>query len=177
MKTEVKETVSRRELADHLEALVSQLRAGLVEVDGQSWQVPESLEIKKTVKEKKGMMRYKLEWQWPTLADYDQSTQQEAVRWQNGFKQVKKDLALSFKQLRQAVGQGLLPDKQVLDEFAAHSRVFTSMAEPEWEESAQEFMEHLENLYRSVELKQMELVAHELNDLQNRMKACHREFG
>ncbi len=177
MKTEIKETCTRRELADYLETLASQLRSGMVQVAEASWQVPESLEIKKAVKEKKGAIKYKLEWQWPTLAEYDQSAQQETVRWQNSFKQLKKDLARCSKELRQAVNERRLPDKQLLDDFAAYSRTFTDMAEPEWQESAQEFMEHLENLYRSVELKQMDLVAHELNDLQNRMKACHREFG
>lgn len=176
MKTEIKETCTRHELADYLETLASQLRSGMVQVADASWQVPESLEIKKAVKEKKGTIKYKLEWQWPTLAEYDEGAQQETVRWQTSFKQVKKDLARSFKELRQAVNEGQFPDKQILDDFAAHSRIFADMAEPDWQESAQEFMEHLENLYRSIELKEMELVAHELNDLQNRMKACHREF-
>ena len=177
MKTEIKETCTRGELADYLEALASQLRSRMVQVADASWRVPESLEIKKAVKEKKGSIKYKLEWQWHTLADYDEGAQQETERWQTSFKQVKKDLARSFKELRQAVNEGGLPDKRLLDDFAAHSRTFTDMAEPEWQESAREFMEHLENLYRSVEVKQMELVAHELDDLQNRMKSCHREFG
>lgn len=176
MKTKIKETYTRQELADYLEKLSSQLRAGAVEVGGESWHVPESIRVSRGIKEKKGFISCKLEWQWPSLLDYDEARQKEVLQWQTSFKQVKKDLARSFKQLRQAINDGLPPDKAILDEFAAHSRSFVALADPEWQDEANEYMDHLDNLFRSIELNHRESVVHELNDLQNRMIACHKEF-
>jgi hypothetical protein len=39
-----------------------------------------------------------------------------------------------------------------------------------------EYQDHLENLKRAVENKQLEVVHHEIRDLRARMKACHRDF-
>lgn len=176
VKTKIKGTYTRQELAEYLEKLSSQVRTGIVEVGEEAWNVPESVRVSRTVKEKKGIISCKLEWQWPVLLDHDEAKQKEVIQWQSSFKKVKKDLARSFKQLKKAINDELSPNEAILDEFATHSRAFVDLADPEWQDEASEYMDHLENLVRSIELNQRESVLHELNDLQNRMNACHREF-
>ena len=48
--------------------------------------------------------------------------------------------------------------------------------DPEWQEAMIEYQDHLENLKRAVENKQLEVVHHEIRDLRARMKSCHRDF-
>jgi len=148
MKTKIKETCSREELIAHLEHLLAQLRSGSVEVAGQTWRVPASVETTSVIKEKKGVLRYKLEWQWPTLSDYDDSSREQLVKQQTSFKQLKKDLAGSFKRLKQAVTSAIPLEAKLLDEFVSHSRAFVETAEPEWRDAAGEYMDHVENLLR-----------------------------
>ena len=52
----------------------------------------------------------------------------------------------------------------------------SDLAEPEWQDAINEYMDHLENLKRAVEKQQLEVVAHELRDLKSRWIACHRDF-
>ena len=49
-------------------------------------------------------------------------------------------------------------------------------ADPEWQEAMIEYQDHLENLRRAVENKQLEVAHHEVRELRARMKACHREY-
>lgn len=176
MKTKIEGTCSREELIAHLEHLIEQLRGGSIEVAGQTWRVPPSIETASVIKEKNGMLRCKLEWRWPTLVDYDNASRDALTKRQTSFKQIKKDLAGSFRGLKQAVVSGSTPDAKLLDEFVGQSRAFVAGADPEWLEAANEYMDHVENLLRSVRQNDPDAILHEVNDLENRMKTCHREF-
>jgi XXXCH domain-containing protein len=169
-------TLSRLELADYLQDLSEALRRGTLAAQGRHWTVPDDLEVGMEFKEKKGRLNVKLSWSWATLKDYAPASRNEVSRWQDDLKTVKKRLAASFKALQQAVGQGAFPDTRTLEDFVESSRAFTAMAEPDWEQAMQEYLDHLANLQRAVEGRQQEVMLHELRDLQNCMASCHREF-
>ena len=176
MEEKFEKTCTREEMADTLEKLAAQLRSGSAQIDQQVRQVPRSLEMKLHVKEKKGRVRYKVEWNWSSLEDYDEAARGELLEQRQSFKQIKKNLALAFKQLKRALPENVSPDDAVVREFVVSTRAFVALAEPEWRQPAEDFMGHLENLLRTLESGQSELVLHELTDLENRMVACHREF-
>jgi len=169
-------TFSRQELADYLQGLSEQVRRGALEAYGRQWTVPEAIDARLQVKEKKGYLAVKLGWSWPTLGDYGRKAKAEVRRWQDDLKMVKKRMGASFKQLQQAVAQGAFPDARVLDDLAESSRAFAAMAEADWQGAMQEYLDHLANLQHAVATRQQEVVLHELRDLQNCMAACHREF-
>ena len=170
------QTLSRLELADYLENLSEQLRRGSLETHGRHWTVPDDLDVRREVKEKKGYLVAKLSWSWSTLGDYDRSSREEVRRGQDSMKTVKKRMGASFKALQQAVGQGAFPDDRTLEDFVAASKAFATMAEPDWQGAMQEYLDHLANLQHAVENRQQEVMLHELRDLQTCMSSCHREF-
>ena len=176
MEEKLEKTCTREEMADTLEKLAAQLRSGSTEIEQQVRQVPENLEMKLHVKEKKGRVRYKVEWNWSSLEDYDEAARGQLLEQRQSFKQIKKNLAMAFKQLKRALPEGAAPDDAVVREFMVSTRAFVALAEPEWRQPAEEFMGHLENLLRALESGQRESVLHEMTDLENRMVACHREF-
>jgi XXXCH domain-containing protein len=176
MEEKFERTCTREEMADTLEKLAAQLRSGSTEIEQQVRQVPGNLEMKLHVKEKKGRVRYKVEWNWSSLEDYDEAARGQLLEQRQSFKQIKKNLALAFKQLKRALPENVSPDDAVVREFVVSTRAFVALAEPEWRQPAEEFMGHLENLLRALESSQRESVLHELTDLENRMVACHREF-
>ena len=51
------------------------------------------------------------------------------------------------------------------------------MAEPEWEEALQTFLEHVAALERAVAGRDLEAMRHEVADLRTAMSVCHREFA
>lgn len=169
-------TLSRLELADYLHSLSEQLRRGTLEAQGRHWTVPDDIDARLEFKEKHGRIKAKLEWSWSTLKDYDQAAREEVGRRQDSMKSVKKRLGASFKALQQTVSQGAWPDARTLGDFAASSRAFAALAEPDWENAMQEYLDHLANLQHAVENRQQEVMLHELRDLQNCMASCHREF-
>jgi len=169
-------TLSRLELADYLENFSEQLRRGSLEPNGRHWTVPDDLDVRMEFKEKKGYLVAKLSWSWSTLTDYDPASRHEVSRWQGDLKTVKKRLGAAFKALQQAVSQGGWPDDRTLSEFVDSSRAFAAMAEPDWANAMQEYLDHLANLEHAVAGRQQEVMLHELRDLQNCMVACHREF-
>jgi XXXCH domain-containing protein len=168
--------LSRTKLADYLEDLSRQLRIGRLEAEGRTWTIPKSLDTKIQFKEKKGRISAKLSWHWNTLRDYDEASREEVTRWKTSFKTLKKRLTTSFKKLKDVARKGDFPDKQRLEEFQGLCTAFSKMAEPEWEEAMKEFMDHLKNLQRAIENKQLEIMRHEIRDLENRMRECHRAF-
>jgi XXXCH domain-containing protein len=143
---------------------------------GRHWTVPDELDVRMEFKEKKGHLVAKLSWAWSTLGDYDGAAREEVSRWQDSMKSVKKRLGANFKALQQAVSQGAFPDDRTLREFAESSRAFAAMAEPDWAQTMQEYLDHLANLEHAVDMRQPEVMLHELRDLQNCMNSCHREF-
>jgi XXXCH domain-containing protein len=170
------QTMSRLELADYLTNLGQQLRQGAFAVQGRQWKVPEDLCVRLEFKEKKGHLTAKLRWSWSTLDDYHGAAREEISRSQESLKTVKKRLGAAFKALQQAVSQGGWPEPRVLEDFAAASRAFAALAEPEWATAMQEYLDHLANLTHAVDMRQQEVMLHELRDLQACMSSCHREF-
>ncbi len=170
------QTMSRLAWADYLHHLSEELRQGALAAQGRHWTVPEELDVRMEFKEKKGHLVAKLSWAWSTLGDYDGAARHEVSRWQDSMKTVKKRLGAAFKALQQAVGQGDFPDDRTLREFTESSRAFAAIAEPDWGQAMQEYMDHLANLTHAVANHQQEVMLHELRDLQNCMNSCHREF-
>jgi XXXCH domain-containing protein len=176
MEEQIEGNVTREALAEVLEKWAMQLRSGQVAAGGQAQQIPDDLEVKIQVRQKKGEARCKLEWRWPLLTDASEPAQHEALRRETQFKRVKKDLAVSFKQLKRSVPQGISSNDPALQQFVENSRALVALAEPEWQQAAQEYLGHLENLLRAVRLGEQSSVLHEIEDLEQRMVACHREF-
>ena len=176
MKNKIEKTFNRIELADYLEKIAGELRSGTLEADGRQWSIPESINTKIRQREKKGRIETKLKWRWSTLGDYDPADREEVTRWQDSFKALKKRMAAEYKALEKAVASGDYPDEAVLEEFIEHSNEMARFADPEWQEAMIEYQDHLENLKRAVQNRQLEVVHHEIRDLRARMKACHRDF-
>jgi XXXCH domain-containing protein len=170
------QTLSRLALADYLQDLSEQLRRGALSAQGRHWTVPDNLDVEMQFKEKKGRLVAKLSWSWSTLTDYDPASRHEVSRWQGDLKTVKKRLDAAFKALQQVAGPGAWPDEPTLRDFVESSRAFAALAEPDWANAMQEYLDHLANLEHAVESRQQEVMLHELRDLQNCMAACHREF-
>jgi len=176
MKSKIEKEFNRIELADYLEKIARQLRSGTFEAEGSRWSVPEAFEARIKHKEKKGRIETKLKWRWSTLADYEPSDREEVTRWQESFKSIKKRLAKEFKALQIDVLNGNLPNEDALAAFVKDSERMAEFADPEWQEAMHEYMDHLENLKRAVNKRQLEDVRHELRDLRTRWISCHRDF-
>ncbi|UCD82868.1 MAG: GAK system XXXCH domain-containing protein [Desulfobacterales bacterium] len=176
MEKKIEKKFSRLELAGHLEKIAVQLRSGTFEADGRQWTIPDAFEAKIKHKEKKGRIETKLKWRWSTLSDYAPSAREAVTRWQESFKRIKKRLAKEFKALQSAVAEGNFPADDALAEFVRDSKRMAEFAEPEWQNAMNEYLDHLANLQRAVNQKQLEVIEHELRDLSNRWMACHRDF-
>lgn len=178
MEKKITTVCARQELADYFDELAAHVRKGSFPFGSGALQVPENLEVKLTLKEKKHHVACKLEWRW---ADPEAGKRREepgeAGVLPSNFKQIKKSLARSFRALKQAVNQGGLPDDPLLAEFETLSRAFVALAQPEWERAAREYLGHMENLFGAIRDGRREAITHEIQDLQNRMMACHKEFG
>ncbi len=176
MSSENEKTLSRIQLADFLDSLSQQLRSGALDFEGRTWSIPDQLTTKIGLKEKKGRLVAKLKWEWSTLGEYEPAQRREVETWQESLKQVKKRLTTSFGELKRAVDAGSAPSQDSIATFEESARAFARFAEPEWDEAMREFVAHLQNLKLAVQSGQMELITHELQDLANRMKECHRSF-
>ena len=176
MKNKIQREFKRSELAEALEKIAGQLRRGRFETDDRQWSIPESFKAEITHKEKKGRIETKLKWHWSTLPDYEPAAREEVARWQDSFKTIKKRMTVEFKTLEKKVSGGDYPDIATINEFVKHSSQMAEFSDPEWHDAMNEYMDHLTNLQRAVENRQLEIVEHELRDLRTRMKACHREF-
>jgi XXXCH domain-containing protein len=176
MSDKIAPPIQRQALADYLEALAGQLRAGELTMGERVWKVPESLPFKARIKEKKGRLVIKLRLKWKTLRDYTPDERQQIEQWQENLKSVKRRMAVAFKRLHRSVQGGRMPEPDQLSEFEAAVVSFAEFAEPEWAAEMEAFSDHLENLKRAVAGGDLAIVAHELRDLKGREKACHREF-
>lgn len=176
MKKKIEKDLTPAELAEHLEQIAGQLREGAFEVSGRQWSVPGRIEAQIKHKEKKGRFSGKIKFRWSSLADYNAAARDEVEKWEESFKSLKKRMGSQFKTMQKDVDQGRIPPKKTLMEFVRDSLQMDRSAEPEWRELMAEYLDHLENLQRAAENHQLETVRHELRDLSNRMKQCHREF-
>ena len=176
MKTRISKELNREELAEVLEELASALRNGTFELDDGRWPVPAALDVKLKHKEKKGRIKTRIEWQWSTIADYDETERKEVENWQKTFKDAKKRLGRTFKAMGKAVRDGQIPAEDLLAAFVADSHNMADTADPDWKEAMEEYLDHMANLQTAVARRQLDVVAHELRDLGTRMKNCHRAF-
>ena len=176
MADKIEKEFSRDELADYLTNLAEMLRRGKLSSEKSMWTVPERLEGKIQLKEKKGRMELKLHCRWSTLEDYTQQDRAQIIDWHRSMKSVKKRMGTSFKEITRAAAMGEFPDKKSVEDFVATSRIFAESAEPDWQDAMEEYMDHLENFIRAIDEQQREVMLHEIRDLQYRMKACHKEY-
>lgn len=165
----------REELADYLENLAQQLRYGSFEVNGSQWGVPERLDTKIEVKEKKGCINAKVRFQWSILDEYDEKTRAKMLRRQRDFKEIKNQLAEVFSELLDLAQLWILPDESKVMRFVELSQEFSGFADPDWESEYQEYMNHVNNLYSAVKNRNLDVFERELRDIKVMVKACHRE--
>ena len=175
MEDKIERGFLRQELADYLESLAQQLRDGSFEVEGRQRGVPEHLDTKIEIKERKGCVNAKLRFRWSVMDEYDEKTRAQMTRQQTEFKELKNQLAEVFSELLDLAKMWVLPPESKVMRFMELSREFAGFADPDWESEMQEYLDHLDNLYLALQNKQLEMFQHELRDLKILVKACHRE--
>ena len=176
MKKKIEKQISPLEMAEYLEQIAAELKNGSFDVEGRRWSVPEKLDAKIKHKEKKGRFTSKIKIRWSSLADYDAAAKDEVTQWEESFKTLKKRMAGQLKALQKDVDGGRYPEKTTMMDFVRDSLELARTADPEWQDPMTEYLDTLENLQLATENQQMEVVRHELRDLRNRMKQCHREY-
>lgn len=167
---------SRLELAEHLEALAKKLKMGKIRLGTQDFFVPELLAAKIKLQEKAGQVKFKLRLAFPVQAAPHAAAAEELARRQMSFTEVKKRLAAAFGELLKAATSGALPEEGLVQSYLELSAQFARHADPAWGAEMQEYLDHVENLRLAFQNRQVEMFRHELRDLQNRMKICHRDF-
>ncbi|MCX5887994.1 MAG: GAK system XXXCH domain-containing protein [Deltaproteobacteria bacterium] len=176
MEDKIEREFLRQELADYLENLARQVRSGSFLVQGTQWGMPERLETKIELKEKKGRVNAKVRFRWTVLNEYDEKTRAKMVRQQEDFKELKKQLAEVFGELLKSAEQEVFPAESKVMKFVELSKEFFGLTDPDWESEMQEYLDHVENLHLALKNKQIEMFHHELRDLKVRVKACHQEY-
>ena len=176
MSEQLKKTCTRTELAHRLEELAHQFRSGKLGWEEFSCDVPDSVELEFHIKEKKGQIRFKLDFRWSSLAGYAAAEQSEILQWQGSFKRVKRQLSQSFKELKRRAQGVLTAHDPSLQAFLVASQAFVAIAEQEWPEATHTYQAHLDNLVRHIEKGDEEAIEHELQDLETSMVTCHREL-
>jgi len=165
----------REELADYLEDLAQQLRSCSFEVEGAQRGVPEQLDTKIEIKEKKGCVNAKVRFRWSVLDEYDEKTRAKMLRRQRDFKEVKNQLAEVFSELLNLAQLWVLPAESKVMRFVELSKEFAGFADPDWESEYQEYMGHVDNLYAAVKDRNLDVFERELRDLKVLVKSCHWE--
>ena len=165
----------REELADFLENLAQQLRSCSFEVEGTQRGVPEQLDTKIEIKEKKGCVNAKVRFRWSVLDEYDEKTRAKMLRRQRDFKEVKNQLAEVFSELLNLAQLWVLPAESKVMRFVELSKEFSGFADPDWESEYQEYMSHVDNLYSAVKDRNLDVFERELRDLKVLVKSCHWE--
>ena len=176
MGDKIEKVFSRNEFVEYLETLAEQLRDGKMSSAKDVWTVPEEFGAKIQLKEKKGRIELKINCRWSTLADYTEQDREQIADWHDSMKAVKKRMGSSFKEITRSAAAGKIPETGAVDDFVKTSRIFAESADPEWKDAMDEYIDHLENFVRAIEEQQLELMLHEIRDLQYRMKGCHKEF-
>lgn len=92
------------------------------------------------------------------------------------MKSVKKELSSAFKKLNQEVKTSDLPSDKTLKQLNDSSVVMKQLADPEWSDAMDIYMDHLENMNHAAASGQKEVVLHEVSDLRNCMRSCHKAF-
>jgi XXXCH domain-containing protein len=175
MEDKIERGFLRQELADYLEKLAQQLRSGSFEVEGKPWGVPERLDTKIEIREKKGCVNAKVRFRWSVLDEYDEKTRARMVRRQKDFKELKSQLAEAFSELLGLAQLWVLPAESKVMRFVELSRELSNFADPDWETEMKEYLDLVDNLYAALKKGQMEMFLHVLSDLKALIRTCHRE--
>jgi XXXCH domain-containing protein len=175
MEDKVKRSFQRQELADYLENLAQQLRRGSFEVEGKPWGVPELLDTKIDIQEKKGCVNAKVRFRWSVLDEYDEKTRSRMIRRQQDFKDLKNQLTEVFSELLGLAQLWVLPAESKVMRFVELSKELTKFADPDWETEMKEYLDLVDNLYDTLKKGQMEMFLHILSDLKALVRTCHRE--
>lgn len=165
----------REELADYLENLAQQVRQSSFEVGGTQRGVPEHLDTKIEIKEKKGCINTKVRFRWSILDEYDEKTRAQMLRRQREFKEVKNQLAEVFSELLNLAQLWVLPPESKVLRFVELSEEFSGFSDPDWDSDLQEYMHHVNILHAAVKNRSLDEFERELRDLKVLVKACHRE--
>ncbi len=179
---EEKRHLGLQELADFLEGLARQLKKGRLTVGGRGLSLPAGVEAKVELWAGDGRLGLKLKARWPKVPAAggppapppDLAPRPEAPR---SFRDIKKRLAQVFGLLKKMTAQGEMPPPHLVAEFLTLSRESARFAEPAWAAPMQEFLDHGANLERVHAQGHLELFAHELRDLEARMRTCHEEYA
>ena len=176
MDDKIEKEFSRNEFSAYLATLAQQLQDGKMSSARGDWTVPETFGAKIQIKEKKGRIELKINCRWSTLADYTDQDREQIDNWHDSMNAVKKRMGSSFKEITKSAAAGNFPETRSVDDFVETSRIFAESADSELKDAMDEFMDHLENFVRAIEGQQLEVMRHEIRDLQYRMKGCHKEF-
>jgi XXXCH domain-containing protein len=175
MEDKVKRGLPRQELADYLENLAQQLRSGSFEVEGKPWGVPDRLDTKIEIQEKKGCVNAKVRFRWSVLDEYDEKTRSRMIRRQQDFKDIKNQLAEVLSELMGLAQLWVLPAESKVMRFVELSREFAKFADPDWETEMKEYLDHVDNLHTALKKGQMEMFLHVLSDLKALVRTWPRE--
>jgi XXXCH domain-containing protein len=183
MDKKIARNFSRLELADYLADLSDQLRRGTITAQDRVWTVPAEVAAKIHFKEEEGCLVAKLSLRWPLKGERRpgapgkpeaRSTAQKQA--QASWKAVKEGLADGFKEIQRLAKLDLLPEEQTLADFVENSRRLAQLAPPEWRQSLEEYLAHLEAFAGAVHRRELQTALKELEALKTSMNACHREF-
>ncbi len=176
MKEYTEKKLSRKELAKQFEELARRMREGRFSSEDRAWSVPDEIDTKIRFKEKKGRFEAKLKFRWSTLEDYDQDARKAVVDWQDSIKAIKKRMLVAYKNISRALKNQQFPEQTDLEALIESSRAFFRIADPDMVDAMKEFTDHLENLKQAKASGLLNVVEHEVRDIGNRMRNCHREF-
>jgi XXXCH domain-containing protein len=176
MKEYTEKKLSRKELAKQLDELAQRIRDGSFSSEKRAWSVPDEIDTKFRFKEKKGRFEAKLKFRWSTLKDYDPDARKELDDWQDSIKSIKKRMSMAYKNISRTVKDLQMPEQTDLEALMESSQAFFKIADSDMEDDMKEFMDHLENLNQAKASGLLNVVEHEVRDIGNRMRNCHREF-
>ncbi|UCD33295.1 MAG: GAK system XXXCH domain-containing protein [Desulfobacterales bacterium] len=176
MKEYTEKKMGREELAKQFEDLAHRIRKGSFSSKNRAWSVPDEIDAKIQFKEKKGRFEAKLKFRWSTLKDYDQDDRKALDDWHDSKKSIKKRMMRAYKNISRSVKDHQLPEQTDLEALFDSSQAFFRIADPDMEDAMEEFMDHLDNLNQAKTSGLLNVVGHEVRDIGNRMRNCHREF-
>ena len=156
--------------------MARRIREGRFSSENKEWSVPDQIDTKIRFKEKKGRFEAKLKFRWSTLKDYDKDARKELDDWRGSMKLIKKRMSSAYKKISRTLKDPQFPEQTDLEALMESSQAFSRLADSDMEDAMKEFMDHLENLKQAKESGLLNVVEHEVRDIGNRMRNCHREF-
>jgi XXXCH domain-containing protein len=176
VKDNTEKKLSKEEIAKQLEELAHSIRKGHFSSGNTALSIPDEIDAKIRLKEKKGRFEAKLKLRWSTLKDYDQSARKELDDWHDSKKSIKKRMMSAYKNILRTVKDQQFPERTDIEQLMESSQAFFEIADSEMEDAMKEFMGHLENLKQARASELLNVVQHEITDIGYRMRNCHREF-